>query len=206
MVPVAFATIALAPTLIHILFSDYYLPATLALQILCIYALVNSLDVSYISVIYGVDRPDISLRLGLITAGVTMASSIILIPRSFFGFVLLGGGAAGAALAVLIGGVVEYAVSRYYARAVAGVISYGRVWMHFIAGAVMAAFLYACQWAHMVSRWFALLGICLAGLALYLGILWLIREFGRQDVKFFLDLLNIRKMTTYLSSELRGKK
>ncbi len=206
MVPLIFATVALAPALIHIFFSDAYLVAAPAMRILAVYALVISLDMAYVTVIYGVDRPDISLRLGLATASVTIASFFILIPPDIYGFELLGGGATGAALALLLGGVAEYAVSRHYARKVAGVVSCGRIWIHVACGVAMAALLVACDWAGLVTRWYSLLAVCAAGLGLYAGLLAASKELGRRDVDFFLDLLNLRKMFSYITTELRGKK
>jgi O-antigen/teichoic acid export membrane protein len=206
MVPLVFATVALAPALIRIFFSDAYLSAALAMRILAVYALIISLDMAYVTVIYGVDRPDVSLRLGLATASVTIASFFILIPPDIYGIKLLGGGATGAAMALLLGGIAEYSVSRHYAKKVAGVASCNRVWIHVACGAVMAIFLFACGWAGLVTRWYSLLAVCAAGLAMYAGLLVACREFGRRDVDFFIDLLNLRKMFAYLSFELRGKK
>jgi O-antigen/teichoic acid export membrane protein len=226
MVPLVFATVALAPALIHIFLEDSYLTVSLTMRILAVYSLVISLDMAYVMSIYGIDRPDVSLRLGLATACVTIAGFFILIPLDFGGVggaawsdpagVALGGalleagkyvgGASGAAWALLMGGMTEYAVSRHYAKKLAGITSHHRTRLHVASGLVMAAFLFACYEGGFVERWYGLLAASAAGLAIYLGLLAAAKEFGRRDVDFFMDTLNVRKMLSYLSSELRGKK
>jgi O-antigen/teichoic acid export membrane protein len=214
MMPVVALAIALAPALIHIFLVQAYVEFASALALLAAYAFVTSIDATYISAIYGVDRPDINLRLGLMTASVTIIGFLVLIPRTFFGVSLLGGGAVGAAAALFLGGCVEYAVSRHYARKIAGVSCYRRIWLHIAAGAATVASLVLLSQAGDLAfglaplewRWFHLLGYSMAGLGVYFGILVAAKEYGRRDVRFALDLLNARKMLSYVSSELRGKK
>jgi len=206
MVPFMAATAALAPALIHIFLSDTYLPMAPALVLLAAFAFVTSIDMTYLNVLYGVDRPDINMRLGIVTVSVTLAGFVLLIPRTILGFTLLGGGATGAAAALLIGVCVEYAVSRYYAKKVAGIESYRRIWIHLAAGVAMSFMLYGLYAAGFADRWYSLAGISIAGLGLYLAILWAAKEFGKRDLVFILDTLNVRKMASYMSSELKGKK
>jgi O-antigen/teichoic acid export membrane protein len=220
-VPLVMATIALAPTFIVVFAAESYLADAGTLIVLSVYALLLSLDMAYVMVIYCVDRPEISMRLGLITALVTLGMFVVLVPRTFFGMTLLGGGALGAAVAMLIGVVVEYVLCRHYAYKVAGVTSYHRTLYHVSAGFAMALLLYAFYWTGFVDRLTTLLDsalsgffgglvalsvVCLIGLAVYAGLLWATGELKREDLRFFKDLLNVGKMREYLSSELRQKK
>ena len=43
------------------------------------------------------------------------------------------------------------------------------------------------------------------GLAIYLGVLYLLREFNKEDFHFFLDIIHPKKMMKYISSELKEK-
>lgn len=43
------------------------------------------------------------------------------------------------------------------------------------------------------------------GLAIYLGLLFVLREFKKQDLNFFLDILHPKEMLKYISSELKEK-
>ena len=44
------------------------------------------------------------------------------------------------------------------------------------------------------------------GLGIYLLSLYLMKEFTKKDLMFFLDLINPKKMMKYMSSELKNKK
>ena len=51
-----------------------------------------------------------------------------------------------------------------------------------------------------------LIGFALVGVAVYIGVLIIIREFKKRDLEFFLDLVRPAGMLEYIKSELRGKK
>jgi hypothetical protein len=42
-------------------------------------------------------------------------------------------------------------------------------------------------------------------LGIYLGILYLLREFKKEDFHFFVDTLNIKKMISYIKEEFKMK-
>ena len=206
-VPLVAMTVALTPVFILLFVGKPYLNASNVLAILSIYALILSIDMSYITVLYCVDRPDLCLRLGIITMGTTILLFGVLVPKTFFGYTLLGGGAIGAATAILIGTTIEYVVSRYYAYKIANVASYRRIGFHMLAGISMACILYMIGWyMNFEMRWYELGGVCFVGLLIYLGLLWAVDEFTKRDLFFFLDLLNVKKMVNYISGEMRGKK
>jgi hypothetical protein len=56
-----------------------------------------------------------------------------------------------------------------------------------------------------IARWYHLLGFALFGLGIYIGVLYLLREFTKEDLHFFLDVLNIKKMFRYIKEEMKGK-
>jgi len=54
-------------------------------------------------------------------------------------------------------------------------------------------------------RWYHLIGFALVGLGVYVGVLFIIREFKKRALKFFLDLARPAGMFEYIKSELKGK-
>ena len=50
-----------------------------------------------------------------------------------------------------------------------------------------------------------MIGFALVGVAVYVGVLVIIREFKKRDLKFFLDLAQPVGMLEYIKSELKGK-
>ena len=51
----------------------------------------------------------------------------------------------------------------------------------------------------------ALLMFAGIGLAIYLSVLFLLKEFNKNDFNFFLDILHPEKMLKYVSTELKDK-
>ncbi|MEA3458909.1 MAG: flippase, partial [Candidatus Thermoplasmatota archaeon] len=54
-------------------------------------------------------------------------------------------------------------------------------------------------------RWYHLMVFAGLGLAIYLGVLYALKEFKKQDLMFFLDMLHPKEMLTYIKSELKDK-
>ena len=69
----------------------------------------------------------------------------------------------------------------------------------------MGFVLYQISNMFFIARWHHLLGFTFLGFAIYLGILFLLKEFTKKDVDLFLDTLNIKKMIQYIKEEMRGK-
>ena len=79
---------------------------------------------------------------------------------------------------------------------------------HIIAGLVMGCVLYFlafCTPFFPAISWYLLLIFALLGLGIYLGVLFLFREFKKQDLDFFLNILRPKEMVKYVSSELKEK-
>jgi hypothetical protein len=57
-----------------------------------------------------------------------------------------------------------------------------------------------------VIRWYHLLVFSVFGLIIYLGVLFVLKEFTKKDFEFFLDLLHPKEMFGYIKSELKEEK
>ena len=56
-----------------------------------------------------------------------------------------------------------------------------------------------------IGRWYILLAVALFGFMVYIGVLYIIKEFSKQDFDLFFDALNITKMIQYIKEEISGK-
>ncbi|MFQ5908932.1 MAG: flippase, partial [Thermoplasmata archaeon] len=54
-------------------------------------------------------------------------------------------------------------------------------------------------------QWFHLVGMSAALLGAYVAVLAALREFRKEDLRLFLDLLDPRKMARYIHGELTTK-
>ena len=76
---------------------------------------------------------------------------------------------------------------------------------HIVAGVVMGIVLYYLNSVIPLVRWYHLIGFALVGVAVYVGVLFVIREFKKRDLKFFLDLAQPVGKLEYIKSELKRK-
>ena len=79
---------------------------------------------------------------------------------------------------------------------------------HLIAGFIMGAVLYFVAFRFLsleIVQWYLLILFIGIGLAIYILVLTLLKEFNRKDYDFFMDLLNPKEMYKYVSTELKDK-
>ena len=76
---------------------------------------------------------------------------------------------------------------------------------HIITGFLMGCELYYGNTLFPVTSWFESLRYAVFGLIIYLGILFVFKEFDKQDFYFFLDIIHPKKLFSYMKSELKNK-
>ena len=74
---------------------------------------------------------------------------------------------------------------------------------HIVAGVVMGIGLYYLNSLVPLVRWYHLIGFAVVGFTVYVGVLVIIREFKKRDLKFFLELAHPVGMIGYIKSELK---
>ncbi len=202
--PLAMFFIVLAGPIIHILLSDEFLPGEETLILLAVYCLITTLSQPHSYLLLGCGRPEIAARIGITIAITNIALLLILVPRSFFGIGLYGLGSTGAALATMSSVFLGWLVAKYYTRKLFGVRSSRKIYRHLAAGALMGLALYGLHsYIWEITRWYDLLLVFGVGMGIYLALLFLMNEFRRKELDYFLDLLNPKKMTSYVGGEMR---
>jgi len=207
--PVVIVTIVFVVPVINILLSEAFLPAKYVLITILIYIFISTLMAPYGSLISGINRPGIAAVIGAIMCIINIVLNLLFIPQ--WGLLSSIGinGPEGAAVATLLSGIVGIFLLMLIAKKLAGIklLRYHTP-RHIIAGLIMGFILYFIAYQtslFLVIRWYTFLGLSFVGLGIYLAILFIIREFKKQDLIFFLDLLQPKKMLRYVSSELREK-
>jgi len=147
-----------------------------------------------------------NLRYAMLIATVIMLSNsilnLIMIPQKIFGINTLGLGAEGASLATLLSFTFGFILSKYYSYRITGTKIYIRIWIHIFAGIVSLLLIY----------YFSIMGITpilipvyyLISLIMYFTILFLLNEFRRKELNFFLNAINPKKMKDYIQSEIKN--
>ena len=205
--PIVILLVVLAEPVIHILLSDKYLPALSALQILPFFVLFEVLSQPYQSQLQGMNMPHIVRNRILLMMIVSIILNIILVPVDIksLGLKLAGLGTTGSAIAIVIAYFVGFITTRVYAFRIANLKGNYRIILHIISGVLMGLIIYYLTNIFYIGRWYELIGVSLFGLAIYFIILFLLREFKKEDIILFLDTINVKKMLKYVIKELKSK-
>jgi len=202
--PMVFGIIILAEPVTFILLSGW-MPVVPILQILPFYALLDALGRPYYSQLLGMGKPKLARNRVLIMVFCNVLLNIILIPKDIriIGLNLAGLGAKGAAIATVI----SYFVGLIYIRTTALKLTKTKgnpkILKHAIAAGLMSIFLYYINNIFHISRWFYLLFIAIIGIGIYFSLLYLFKEFTKDDFSFFIDTINIKKMFSYIKKEIK---
>jgi O-antigen/teichoic acid export membrane protein len=205
MVPPIILIIIYSRTVIDIMLSSAFLPASFTLIILTFYTYLYSRNTAYGSLMAGINRPDIIAKVSILICGVNIILNYLFIPK--YGLIEPIGisGPNGAAVATVISILVGFIAIRIATFKLIKIHFLERhTPLHLVAGAVMAFSLYFFGTIVNVERWYHLIIFGLIGLAVYLFVLVISKEINKKDFYFFLDVFHIRKMVDYIKYELNG--
>ena len=205
-IPLITFVIIFPEPIINIVLSSAFLPAASTLAMLAIYVFILSLTRPYSSLIIGINRPDIAAKIGVGMCIVNIGLNYLFIPEWGLLSPLGINGPVGAATATALSQLVGFIGLRVAAMRLTGIkLMQTNTPRHIVAGVVMGIGLYYLNSLVPLVRWYHLIGFALVGIAVYAGVLVIIREFKKRDLKFFLDLAHPVGMFEYIESELRGK-
>ncbi len=209
LIPPVFFILVFSEPIIKIMLSSSFLPATTVMIVLAFFKLLSGLNVPYISLLSGINKPKLIAKNSLFICGSNVILNLLLVPRggllSSYGIQ----GALGAACATIISTFIGLVRLRYIAYRE---IKYKRfptyLVKHLLAGIFMSLCLYVI-YSYLLSgidfKWYILIIMALIGLGIYLLILYPLKEFSKEDLWFYLDILNIKKMIQYIKGELKEK-
>lgn len=207
--PMIFGIVTLAKPATEILLNRW-MPVIPILSIMAFYPLFLALEKPYQTQFIGSNKPKLARNRVLLMVIINIILNIILIPKdiSSIGFNGVGLGAKGAAIATVIAYAIGLLYSRIKAYQLTGVKGNWKIVLHAISASIMAGILFAIMHYNLfiVQRWYHLIASSAFGLAIYLFILWLMREFTKEDFYFLIDMLNIKKMLIYIKDEITFNK
>ena len=170
----------------------------------------------YSTLITGVNRPDLVAKFGIAICLTNICLNYLFIPKDgLFSHIEIGGisfgisGTTGAALATVISFLIPFLGSRIMAKKLIGIkILQSHTPRHAVAGFIMGFVLYLLAYKTSlfpIIRWYTLLGFAGIGLMIYIAVLFVLKEFKKQDFHFFLNILHPKDMLSYVKSELKDE-
>lgn len=192
-------------SVIDIALSPSFYPAAPVLVILLIYVLIVSLKSPYIYIVTGMNRPGLAAKAGFIVCAINIVLNTLFIPKngvlSIFGI----NGPTGAATATVISGFIGLVIFMFLSKRLVGIKISKKPLLHMSVAGITGCLLYYIIAFVPFVRWYHLIFFGLVSLAAYLGILYLLKEFTKKDLDFFLDTVNPKEMAGYVKSELKRK-
>ena len=227
LLPAIIILILFPKDLVLLLISDSFLPAVPMIRILAISALFTALNVPYISQILGTDRPWMYAFIGIFQGILNALLVIILVPASIWGIDLPGMKGTGVAVSTLISSMVTFILVRFIVSKyiVTRTKPNWRMIRFVFSGTILAVFFFVLNLIFplkvlseiinavlsLISPMISELGYLLAvpiyflfGLAAHVLILYIIRGLTKNDLRYFLDVINPKKMFVYIWDEIIG--
>ena len=206
-VPCTILLILYSKPILNLFSTTFAHNASTLLQILAFYTFFLSLSRLFTNEVIAVGRPGIVAKIGITVAITNITLNMLFIPKDIksLGITLFGMGAVGAALALLISAIIGFVLYGIAAYKIAGIKPPYNILLHIFSGCIMGLVLFGLTIFIQIVRWYEVVGICLLGVAIYLAILYILREFTKNDFNMFWNALHPGKMKDYVKTELKGK-
>jgi O-antigen/teichoic acid export membrane protein len=202
--PLVILLLVIPGPILSILFSKNFLPAVGALGFLACWSLIYSLDIPYSSLLRGINRPDLLVKVGITACGFNILANLLLIPKN--GLLAWAGivGPEAAGFATLMAELVALILLRFEVKKVVPMkIFQTHTPRHLLAGLLMGICLIALSTFNPLDKWWELFIYLALALASYFAFNYLLREFNKKDLNFFVNLLHPNELIKYVLAELR---
>jgi O-antigen/teichoic acid export membrane protein len=220
--PITFFIFFFSRPIIKLMLADDWLAADFTLSFLAIVTFITALNSIRNTLLISVGRPDISAVVSIVIVTLNIVVNFLFIPNwSWFHptltipyyltpsgqtHVILLTSHTGAAVALIFANLIGFFLLRYVTwKCVKASIYHGVTVKHVFASVVMILPLIYFNRVYELTRWYDLIIYTILGLGIYLAVLYLIKEFKKCDVDFYLGLMNPKGMGSYISTELKEK-
>jgi len=184
----------------EVLLGPKFIDSGRVIGIMAVTNFITMINAVHNSQIVAVGRPDISARITVLTVSINFGLMMLLIPDTGLGLSYVG-----AALAVMTGNIVGLIAIRYVVWRLTRTDMNYRLALQIVAGVASAVAMYLLGQFLIIDRWYTLVLFGVVAFISFLGVLTLMKEFTRKDIDYFLELVNLRKMLSYIKGELKGK-
>lgn len=202
--PAFFFILVFSEPLCRIVLGNGFILTPSILIILSGAAVISGITLPYSQQPAATNRMLLQTKISIIPLGLNVILDFLLVPKRFLGLVLPGMGAIGAALAALISVGVGSIIFRYYAYKISKSNFNWRILLHMVSGATMGMILYTMSIFIGVICFYHLVILAAFGTFISIVILTVLGEFGKDDFKLFVYVLNPVEMRRYIINEMKG--
>ena len=202
--PIIILIFVFAEPIVLIVLGKNFLPSTNVLIILAFMIFFAIIARPFGVLIEGINRPGISGKINLFACVLNVFLNFVFIPNEIGGIRLFGLGAVGAALATLLTWIIRWMLLHIFSYKLIGIRFNKRILLHFIAGVSTWLILHITKEA-MPFQPIHIIPLSLFGVGCYVGILILMKEFKKDDFRYLMNVINPKKMGSYIKEEMREK-
>ncbi len=189
----------------RVVFGTRFVQSSFVIKILVVNAIILIFDKPYASQLMGLNK----VRLAAVISSIMLVANIILylvlVPKSLYGIPLMGLGAQGTAISLLISNLAGTIAFRYFAfRFTDSKPNYGIVGYLLVSVVLFGAAHYLLANVLFVTSNYLMLFAGLFTLVLYFPLLWVLRLISAADLQFYINFVNPNKLLSYVRSELRA--
>ncbi len=178
-------------------------PSGAALQYLVIGAGFSVVNYGYYIQLNSVNRSDLVAKMTIWQFLLNVVLVLILVPESLFGVKMFGLSFVGAAIASLLVTITGALIVRIFVKDLTSTSSNVKTLLHVISAEITGIFLLLLSQVWTISHWYDLLFYAVFALIANVGILTVMKEFVKEDLEYFKEVINIREMKDYILEELR---
>jgi len=216
LMPPLVIVLVFAKPAINIFLDESFVAAYSVFILLVIFTFIRGMTTPFANLINGISRPDISAKFGIVVCITNVILNYLIIPKNgIFSHIQIAGynfginGASGAAFSTIISFLIPFFGLRIVSKRLTGIkLLQTHTPRHIVAGFIMGGVLFFIAYSTTmfpVIRWFTLLGFSFLGFGIYIAILFVLKEFSKKDLDFFLKIINLKEMVSYIKSELKGE-
>jgi len=186
------------------------------------YAFIVSLNKPRVMLLLGLDRPDLTAKVSVVMCVLNVTLNFLFVPDWDWlrlelvvpGMITPSGlthhiilnGHTGAAIATTIATFTGFLCYRYLTwRHFKARLYHGFTVKHIFASLIMVTVLIFMARTIGMDRWFHLVMFAVVGLVIYVAVLYLMKELKKEDIRFYLNLMDPRAMKNYVKTELKEK-
>lgn len=190
--------------ILFMIFGSKFSNSNSIIKILTINAMILVFSQPYASQLMGLNKVRLATNISIFMLLLNIGLYVLFIPSKFFGFHFLGLEANGTALALLITNFLGAVLFRFFAFKFTNSRPNYKILMYLIVSIIMIGGVKILLTNLIgISNSVILLTIALVVLMLYFIILWFMKMLVPEDITFYLDALNLRKLVIYVKEELK---
>ncbi len=179
-------------------------PSSLIMKFLIINAVLLISAQPFTGQLMGMNKIVAAMIISILMLIMNIVFYFVFIPESFLSFTALNLGGAGAALSLLVSNFVGTTVFRYYAFKISGSKPSWRTLIKLLSGVSVFYFIHLLYHQINVPNNLFTLGLtAISGGLVYLLILFLTKQFTKEDLFYYLATVNPKMLTKYVKTELK---